>query len=78
VLTSQLDGAPFNLHAHWTGVVVDLRDAAENLGVDFCADGFGEVLRELWILDLAREGLFHAECCSFVEFCTAVSMTLLN
>lgn len=43
VVASELDRAPFDLHAHGTGVVVDLGDVAQDLGVYFGTDGFGEM-----------------------------------
>lgn len=56
MLASQSNGPPFDLKAHGAAVVVDLGDVAENLRVDFCADGFGEVLGEVGIFDLSWEG----------------------
>lgn len=43
VVASELDWAPFDFHTHGAGVVVDLGDVAEDLGVDFGTDGFGEM-----------------------------------
>jgi hypothetical protein len=43
VFAPELDRAPLDFHAHGTRVVVDLRNVAENLGIYFCADGFGEM-----------------------------------
>jgi hypothetical protein len=65
----QLYGPPFDLHAHGAGVVVDLGDVAEYLRVDFCADGFGEVLGELWVFDLSREGSLYTKSGALVELC---------
>jgi hypothetical protein len=67
VLAAQFDGPPFNLHAHGARVVVDLGNVAEDLGVYFGADGFGEMLGELWVFDLAGEGLLYAEGGPFVK-----------
>jgi hypothetical protein len=74
VVASKLDRTPFDLHAHGTRVIVDLGDVAKDMGVDFCADGFGEMFRELWVLDLTREGLLDTQSCSLIEFCHAVSI----
>ena len=43
VVAAEFDWAPFDLHAHGTGVVVDLGDVAQDLGVYFGTDGFGEM-----------------------------------
>ena len=43
VLTAELDRPPLDLHTHRAGVIIDLRDVAQNLSVNFGADGFGEM-----------------------------------
>jgi hypothetical protein len=73
VATSQLDRPPLDLHTHGAGVVIDLGNVAQDLSVDFGADSLCEMLRELWVLDLTRECLLHAESCAFVEFCKMIS-----
>lgn len=73
VVATELDWAPFDLHAHRTGIVVNLGDVAKDLGVDFGTDCFGKMLRKLWVLNLTREGLLHPESSSLVEFCDLVS-----
>jgi hypothetical protein len=60
VVAAQLDGPPFDLHAHGARVVVDLGYVAQDLCVDFGADGFGEMFAEFWVFDLARESAFYA------------------
>jgi len=55
MVAAKLYGPPLDLHAHRARVVVYLRDVREDLCVDLCADGFGEVFRELWVFYLARE-----------------------
>jgi hypothetical protein len=67
--TPEFDRPPLDFHAHWTRIVVNLRNVGEDLRVDLRAYGFGEMLRELGVLDLPGEGLFHAEGGAFVEFC---------
>jgi hypothetical protein len=62
-------GPPLDFHAHWTRIVVNLRNVGEDLRVDLGAYGFGEMLRKFGVLDLPGEGLFHAEGGTFVEFC---------
>jgi hypothetical protein len=77
VAAAQLDRPPLELSAHGTRVVVNLGDAAENLRVDLCAYGFGEMLTELWVLDLTGEGTLDAESGTLVEFCAGVSFRVV-
>lgn len=39
----KLDGSPFDLHAHGTGVVVDLGNVAQYLSVNLGTNSFGEM-----------------------------------
>lgn len=68
MLAAKTNRSPFDLEAHGTAVVVELGNAAEDLVVDFGADGFGEMLRELWVGNLAGKGGFYAKGGLFVEF----------
>lgn len=43
MVAPKLDRAPFDLHAHRTRVIVDLGDVAQDLGIDFGANSFGEM-----------------------------------
>jgi hypothetical protein len=74
VPAAQFDRPPFDLHAHGARVVVDLGDVAEDLSVYFCADGFSEMLGELWVFNLAGEGLLYAEGGALVELYVLVSI----
>lgn len=60
VAATKLNRSPFEFHTHGAGVVIDLRNVAQDLGIDFSADRFGKVLGELRVFNLTREGLFHA------------------
>lgn len=44
MFASQFDGPPFDLHAHWARIIVNLWDVAEDLGVDLCAHSLGKML----------------------------------
>jgi hypothetical protein len=68
VVAAKANRTPFDLEAHGTAVVIELGDVAEDLRVDFGADGFGEVLGEFGVGDLAGKRGFHAEGSLFVEF----------
>jgi hypothetical protein len=68
VFAAQTHGPPFELKAHGTTVVVDLRHVANDLRVDFCAHGFGEVGGELGVFDLSERGSSYAKSGLFVEF----------
>jgi hypothetical protein len=77
VAAAQFDRPPLELSTHGTRVVVNLGDAAENLRIDLCAYSFGEMLAELWVLDLAGEGSLDAESGALVEFCAEVSFRIV-
>jgi hypothetical protein len=62
-------GPPLDFHAHWTRIVVNLRNVGEDLRVDLGAYGFGEMLREFGVFHLTGKSLFYTEGSAFVEFC---------
>ena len=74
VAAGEPDGPPLEIHAHGARVVLDLGHVGEDLGVDLCADGAGEVLGELGIGDLLGDRGLYAQGGAFVEFCRFSSL----
>lgn len=56
VPTAKLHRPPFDLETHGAGIIIQLRNVRQNLGIDFGTNSLRKVLGEFGILDLKWEG----------------------